>query len=90
MAKNHRVEIRLSEEDYQTLRERAEQYHDTMTGAIERLLHMGVPIGRHPAQTATPSEQIFVFQPCWFPVSSANVNQCLGCGMRRPARIFVA
>ena len=45
MAKNHRVEIRLSEEDYQTLRERAELYHDTMTGAIERLLYMSVPIG---------------------------------------------
>jgi len=45
MAKNRRVEIRLSEEDYQTLRERAERYGDTMTAAIERLLHMGVPIG---------------------------------------------
>jgi len=45
MPKDRRIEIRLSEEDYQILRERAEQYHDTMTGAIERLLHMGVPIG---------------------------------------------
>ena len=44
MAKNHRVEVRLSDEDYQTLRERAEQYDDTMTGAIERLLHMNVPV----------------------------------------------
>lgn len=45
MPKNRRIEIRLSEEDYQTLRARAEQYHDTMTGAIERLLRMGVPTG---------------------------------------------
>jgi len=45
MAKNRRVEIRLSEEDYRTLCARAEQYHDTMTGAIERLLRMGVPVG---------------------------------------------
>lgn len=45
MPKKHRVEIRLSDEDYQTLRERAAQYDDTLTGAIERLLHTSVPVG---------------------------------------------
>jgi len=45
MAKNHRVEIRLGEEeDYQTLLARAEQFDDTMTGAIEHLLRMAVPV----------------------------------------------
>ena len=45
MRKNHRVEIRLSDEDYQTLQERASQYDDTLTGVIERLLHTSVPVG---------------------------------------------
>lgn len=45
MAKKHRVEIRLSDEDYQTLQERAAQNDDTLTGTIERLLHTNVPVG---------------------------------------------
>jgi hypothetical protein len=45
MAKNRRVEIRLNEEDYHSLLARADQYGESMTGAIERLLHMAVPVG---------------------------------------------
>jgi hypothetical protein len=45
MPKKHRVEIRLSDENYQTLQDRVAQYDDTITGVIERLLHTSVPVG---------------------------------------------
>jgi hypothetical protein len=40
MAKNHRIEVRLNEEDYQRLRQRAEVLGTTLTGAVESLLRV--------------------------------------------------
>jgi hypothetical protein len=44
MAKNHRVELRLSDHDYQLLNERANYYGTTLTQAVETLLHTAVPV----------------------------------------------
>jgi hypothetical protein len=44
MAKNHRVELRLNDEDYERLRQRAESFQTTMTGAVESLLRISAPV----------------------------------------------
>lgn len=44
MAKNHRVELRLNDDDYQLLQERAGHHRTTMTKAVESLLHLAVPV----------------------------------------------
>jgi hypothetical protein len=43
MAKEHRIEVRLGEEDYRSLLDRTELYGGSVTRAIEGLLRIAVP-----------------------------------------------
>lgn len=44
MAKNHRVEVRLNDDEYDLLREQAAFYGTSLTAAVERLLHIPFPV----------------------------------------------